>query len=182
VVLFDEVEKAALKVFDVLLQILDEGRLTSGKGETVSFSECVILMTSNIGSRYLADPELGEAAREAAEAELKAHFRPEFLNRLDDIIFFHPLTDEHLRQILDLMLKRENQLLANRNLNLSVSEAAKSWILSKNEHPEWGARPLRRLIAQYIRTPLTNFLLQEEPQDGATLKVEVAEGQLKIEF
>ena len=183
VVLFDEVEKAAIKVFDLLLQIMDEGRLTSGKGETVSFSECVILMTSNIGSRYLADPELGEAAaRYAAEEELKAHFRPEFLNRLDDIIFFHPLNDEHLRQILDLMLGKENKLLAQRRLSLQVSGAAKTWLLSQNEHPEWGARPLRRLIAQYIRTPVANFLLQKDPQAGATIKVDVKDDALTFDF
>lgn len=183
VILFDEVEKADVKVFDVLLQIMDEGRLTSGRGETVSFSECAILMTSNIGSRYLADPELGEAAaRYAAEENLKEHFRPEFLNRLDDIIFFHSLNEEHLRQILDLMLRKETKNLANRQLNLQVTEAAKTWLLSKNEHPEWGARPLRRLISQYIRTPLAEFLLQENPEAGVSIKVDVMEDQLDFEF
>ena len=183
VILFDEVEKADLKIFDVLLQIMDEGRLTSGRGETVSFSECVILMTSNIGSRRLADPTLGEAvARYAAEEELKAHFRPEFLNRLDDIIFFHPLNGEHLRQILELLLRKETKNLASRQLTLQISEEAKSWLLSKNEHPEWGARPLRRLISEYIRTPLAEFLLKENPQAGVSIKVDVKEDQLKFEF
>ena len=183
VILFDEVEKAALKVFDVLLQIMDEGRLTSGQGDTISFSESVILLTSNIGSRYLSDPQLSEAAaRQLADQELKDHFRPEFLNRLDDIIFFHLLTDEHLRQILDLLLGKETRLLANRDLSLQVSEAAKSWLLAQNEHPEWGARPLRRLISQHIRTPLADFLLTENPQSGATIKVGVTDNQLHFDF
>ena len=183
VVLFDEVEKAALKVFDVLLQILDEGRLTSGKGETVNFSECVILMTSNIGSRYLADTELSEAtARQLAEVDLKAHFRPEFLNRLDDIIFFHLLNDEHLRKILDLMLNKEVKLLASRDMALEISDEAKTWILAQNEHPEWGARPLRRLISRYIRTPLADFLLNENPQAGVTITVDVSDDQLSFDY
>ena len=183
VLLFDEVEKAATKVFDVLLQILDEGRLTSGQGDTVSFSECVILMTSNIGSRYLADTELGEAtARQLADADLKEHFRPEFLNRLDDIIFFHLLNDEHLRKILNLLLKKETKLLASREMSLKISDEAKTWILAQNEHPEWGARPLRRLISRYIRTPLADFLLNENPQAGVTITVDVSGDELKFEY
>lgn len=179
VVLFDEVEKASVKVFDVLLQVLDAGRLTSGQGETVSFAECVILMTSNIGSRYLADPELSEAvAREQAETELKAHFRPEFLNRLDDIIFFHLLTDENLRDILDLLLKKEAKLVEGRQLSLEVNEAAKTWLLKQNEHPEWGARPLRRIIQRYIREPLAEFLLKEDPPAGTGIKVSAKRGKL----
>jgi ATP-dependent Clp protease ATP-binding subunit ClpC len=182
VILFDEVEKAALKVFDVLLQIMDEGRLTSGKGETVSFRECVILMTSNIGGRYLADPTLAETfAREEAEAALKAHFRPEFLNRLDDIIFFHLLTDENMRQILDLMLKKETKLLAERKLTLHLSEETKTWLLAQNEHPEWGARPLRRIIQEHIRTPMADFLLAENPEAGVSIRVEVKDKALEFE-
>lgn len=187
VVLFDEVEKAAVKVFDVLLQIMDEGRLTSGKGETVSFKECVILMTSNIGGRSLADPHLPEAVAQAeAETALKEHFRPEFLNRLDDIIFFHMLNDDHLRQILDLMLKKETKLLAQRNLTLTVTESAKTWLLAQNEHPEWGARPLRRIIQQHIRSPMADFLLEKDPQAGVTILVDTkknkktGEDELKI--
>ncbi|MFQ5611193.1 MAG: AAA family ATPase, partial [Anaerolineae bacterium] len=173
VVLFDEVEKASVKVFDVLLQVMDEGRLTDGQGNTVSFSECVILMTSNIGSRALADPELSEAfAREAALDALKAHFRPEFLNRLDDIIFFHLLTEEHLRQILDLMLGKEVKLLQARDLSLQMTGAAKTWLLAQNEHPEWGARPLRRLIQKHIREPLADFLLQGDPRPGTVINID----------
>ncbi|NJN94530.1 MAG: ATP-dependent Clp protease ATP-binding subunit [Anaerolineales bacterium] len=116
VILFDEVEKASLKVFDVFLQVMDEGRLTSGQGETVSFSECVIIMTSNMGGRFLADPQLSQdAAQELAEAAVKEHFRPEFLNRLDEIIYFHPLSQDDLRQILDLLLRKEEKLMAGAN-------------------------------------------------------------------
>ncbi|HHJ07376.1 MAG TPA: ATP-dependent Clp protease ATP-binding subunit, partial [Anaerolineae bacterium] len=171
VVLFDEVEKAAVKIFDLLLQIMDEGRLTSGKGEIVKFSECVILMTSNIGGRDLAQiDQLGEdLTRQRVEEALNAHFRPEFLNRLDDIIYFHSLNNDHLRQILDLMLRKEFKLLAQQNLTLRLSDRAKTWLLSKNEHPEWGARPLRRIIQEYIRAPLADFLLSENPQAGVSI-------------
>ncbi len=182
VVLFDEVEKASVKVFDVLLQVLDAGRLTSGQGETVSFSECVILMTSNIGSRFLADPELSEIeAREEAEAALKEHFRPEFLNRLDDIIYFHLLTQDNLRDILGLLMKKEEKLMASRDLTLEVTPAAKTWLLEQNEHPEWGARPLRRILQKHIREPMADFLLREDPKAGTTVKVRVKAGELLFE-
>jgi ATP-dependent Clp protease ATP-binding subunit ClpC len=173
VILFDEVEKADLKVFDTLLQVMDEGRLTSGQGETVSFSECVILMTSNIGSRFLADPNMAEAvAQNEAEEAVKAHFRPEFLNRLDDIIFFHLLTQENLHDILGLLLGKEEKLMAGRDMNLQVSEAAKTWLLAQNEHPEWGARPLRRIIQKHVREPMADFLLEEDPPPGTTVKIQ----------
>ena len=183
VVLFDEVEKASVKVFDVLLQVLDAGRLTSGQGELVSFSECVILMTSNIGSRFLADPSLTETeAQEEAQVALKAHFRPEFLNRLDDIIFFHLLTQDNLRDILKLMLRKEEKLMANRDLILDVTPAAMTWLLKQNDHPEWGARPLRRIIQKHIREPMADFLLKENPQSGTTVKVRVKTGELIFEM
>jgi ATP-dependent Clp protease ATP-binding subunit ClpA len=181
VILFDEVEKANVKVFDTLLQVMDEGRLTSGKGETVSFSECVILMTSNMGSRYLSDPDLSEAfAHDAAEEALKEHFRPEFLNRLDDIIYFHLLSDENLRDILDLLLRKEEALMAGRDLQLEITDAAKTWLLKQNEHPEWGARPLRRLIQKHIREPMADFLLKEDPPPGTTVKIRERGGSLKF--
>ncbi len=181
VVLFDEVEKAALKVFDLLLQIMDEGRLTSGKGETVSFRETVILMTSNIGGKFLANPELSEtAARAETDRALKEHFRPEFLNRLDDIIYFHSLSAEDLRQILDLMLKKELKRLAAQNISLEITTAAKTWLLAQNDHPEWGARPLRRLIQEYIRSPMADFLLENNPQAGVTLRVDAGDSGLKF--
>ncbi len=174
VVLFDEVEKAAIKVFDVLLQVMEEGRLTSGKGETVSFSECVILMTSNIGGRFLADSQLSESEAQAqADVALKEHFRPEFLNRLSDIIYFHLLTEDNLRQILDLLLRKEDQLMLGRGLKLDVADAAKKWLLAQNDHPEWGGRPLRRIIEKHIREPMADFLLKKDPQPGTVIKLRV---------
>ncbi len=181
VILFDEVEKADIKVFDTLLQVLDEGRLTSGQGETVSFSECVILMTSNIGGRYLADPELSEVfARDAAEDEVKKHFRPEFLNRLDDIIFFHLLSNENLRDILGLLLRKEEKLMAGRDLQLQISDAAKRWLLTQNDHPEWGARPLRRIIQKHLREPMADFLLKEDPPPDTIVKVQKKGNNIKF--
>jgi ATP-dependent Clp protease ATP-binding subunit ClpA len=183
VVLFDEVEKASIKVFDLLLQVMEEGRLTDGQGNTVSFKECVVLMTSNIGSHYLSSPEMGETeARQRAEQALKAHFRPEFLNRLDDIIFFHLLNDDHLRQILVLMLRREEQLLAGRNLALEVSDETQTWLLARNDRPEWGARPLRRIIQKHIREPLADFLLNEDLPPGARVSVDVDTNGEQLRF
>ena len=182
VVLFDEVEKASVKVFDVLLQMMDEGRLTSGKGETASFSEAVILMTSNIGSRFLADPQLSQsAAREQADAALKEHFRPEFLNRLTDIIYFDLLTDDDLSQILDLLLRKEEQLMATRELRLESDGKAKKWLLAQNDHPEWGGRPLRRIIEKYIREPMADYILKQDPKPGTVIKVRVKSNKLVFE-
>jgi len=181
VVLFDEVEKASVKVFDALLQVLEEGRLTSGQGETVNFSQAVILMTSNIGGRYLAEIEEQELAHSAAEAALREHFRPEFLNRLDEVIYFHPLETHHLAAILELLLAKESQLLTNRGLELSLTDAAKRWLLQQNEHPEWGARPLRRIIQKHIRERLADYILREDPPSGTQLKVRVKSGELIFE-
>ncbi len=182
VVLFDEVEKAHPRVLDVLLQIMEEGRLTDGKGRTVNFSETVIILTSNIGSQYVADPSLSSTfAQGAAKEELRRHFRPEFLNRLDDIIFFNALSDDDLRQILDLMLKKEAQLAAERGLKVEVTDAARTWLLKQNEHPEWGARPLRRIIQRHIRDPLADWLLTENPPNGTTVHVEAKRQELVFE-
>lgn len=182
VILFDEVEKASVKVFDTLLQVMEEGRLTSSRGETVNFNQCVILMTSNIGGRYFAETTIDDVwARQAAEEELREHFRPEFLNRLDDIIYFHPLTDQQLAIILDLLLNKEQQLLANRALHLTIDDAAKTWLLQRNENPEWGARPLRRLIQKHLREPLADYILQHDPSAETTLKVSVTEDELFFE-
>ena len=175
VVLLDEVEKAHSRVLDVLLQMMEEGRLTDGKGRTASFGETVIILTSNLGSAYLGDLTLGEEAKELALAEVKRHFRPEFLNRLDDIIVFHRLTDDQLRQILGLMLEKEFKLAAGRGLNLKVTGAARAWLLAQNEHPEWGARPLRRIIQRHIRQPLADFLLAHDPPPGTTVRVDAGE-------
>jgi ATP-dependent Clp protease ATP-binding subunit ClpC len=173
VVLLDEVEKAHPRVLDLLLQVMDEGRLTDGKGRRASFSETVILLTSNLGARYLGDAELGDAARDMAMQEVKRHFRPEFLNRLDDIIFFNRLSDQDLFKILGLMLRQEARLAAGRGLELSVSDPARRWLVAQNQHPEWGARPLRRIIQRFLREPLADYLLTANPPSGTIVQVGV---------
>ncbi|MCX7669058.1 MAG: ATP-dependent Clp protease ATP-binding subunit, partial [Anaerolineae bacterium] len=173
VVLFDEVEKAHPRVLDVLLQIMEEGRLTDAQGRTTSFSETVIILTSNLGSSYLDKPVLTDEMRETVMATVRAFFRPEFLNRLDDIILFLPLTSEQLRQILELMLKKESKMLAAQGVQLTISAAAKEWLLAQNDHPEWGARPLRRIIQRHLREPLADWLLTAAPARGAAVAVDV---------
>ena len=138
-------------------------------------------MTSNTGSRFLSDPEIDETtARELAEEAVKEHFRPEFLNRLDDIIFFHLLSEDNLRDILGLLLRKEAKLMAGRDLKLEVTEAAKSWLLDQNEHPEWGARPLRRIIQKHVREPMADFLLLEDPPAGTIVKIQKQGNKLRI--
>jgi ATP-dependent Clp protease ATP-binding subunit ClpC len=181
VVLFDEVEKAHPRVLDILLQVMEEGRLTDGQGRTASFGETVIIMTSNLGSEYLTEPVLTEVAREQVMRLVKATLRPEFLNRLDEIILFHPLSPEQLRLILGLMLKKETRLLAARGVSLQVSEDARTWMLAQNEHPEWGARPLRRIIRRYLREPLADYLLAADPEPGVTVQVDAGEQGLTFE-
>jgi ATP-dependent Clp protease ATP-binding subunit ClpC len=181
VVLFDEVEKAHARVLDILLQVMEEGRLTDGQGRTASFGEAVIIMTSNLGSEYLDEPVLTDEARELVNRKVKATFRPEFLNRLDEIILFHPLSPEQLRLILGLMLKKESKRLEARGVALEVSEAAHSWMLAQNDHPEWGARPLRRIIRRYLREPLADHLLVAEPKPGTMVRVDAGEQGLTFE-
>jgi ATP-dependent Clp protease ATP-binding subunit ClpC len=173
VVLFDEVEKAHPRVLDILLQVMEEGRLTDGQGRTASFSEAVIIMTSNLGSQYLVEPVLTDTIREQVMDVVKSTFRPEFLNRLDEILLFHPLTPEQLRLILGLMLEKEAALLDARGVSLDVSQEAYTWMLAQNEHPEWGARPLRRIIRRYLREPLADYLLAADPKAGTAVHVGV---------
>jgi len=181
VVLFDEVEKAHARVLDILLQVMEEGRLTDGQGRTASFSEAVIIMTSNLGSEYLDEPVLTDAARELVNRKVKNTFRPEFLNRLDEIILFHPLSPEQLRLILGLMLKKEAKLLEDRGLELEVNDQAYTWMLAQNQHPEWGARPLRRIIRRYLREPLADFLLAEDPKPGIVVRVSAGDDGLDFQ-
>ncbi|MBN2472204.1 MAG: ATP-dependent Clp protease ATP-binding subunit [Anaerolineae bacterium] len=182
IVLFDEVEKAHARVLDILLQVLEEGRLTDGRGNTATFSETVIIMTSNLGADYLATTEITEDIRESVMDAVNDHFRPEFLNRLDEIVLFHPLNNDHLAQILDLLLNKEQQLTEARGLTLEFTDRAKLWMLEQNEHPEWGARPLRRIIRQYLREPLADYLLRENPGPGTIIRVGVAKNQLNFKL
>jgi ATP-dependent Clp protease ATP-binding subunit ClpC len=175
VVLFDEVEKAHPRVLDILLQIMEEGRLTDSQGRLTSFSETVIILTSNAGAEYLNQTVMTDAMREQAMAVVHATFRPEFLNRLDETVLFLPLTADHLRQILDLMLKNEVKLLAGQGVTLEVSDAARAWLLGRNDHPEWGARPLRRIIQKFLREPLADWLLSAAPPAGSRVTVDAGE-------
>lgn len=161
VVLFDEIEKAHPRVLDVLLQVMDEGRLTDGKGQLTTFSETVIIMTSNLGAMHMLVPVIGEREKVLVMEEVRRFLRPEFLNRIDDVILFHQLTPPQLAQILDLMLKGEVKLAANQRIRLQISAAAKAWLLAQNDQPEFGARPLRRIIARNLREPLANYLLSQ---------------------
>jgi ATP-dependent Clp protease ATP-binding subunit ClpC len=168
VVLFDEVEKAHPRVLDVLLQVMEEGRLTDGQGHVTTFSETVIIMTSNLGARHMLVPFIGERERELVMAEVRHFLRPEFINRLDDVILFHQLTPPQLAQILDLMLKQEIRLAEKQGILLDVTFEAKEWLLAQNDQPEFGARPLRRIIARYLREPLADFLLTQKKKVGKT--------------
>ena len=182
VVLFDEVEKAHPRVLDVLLQMMEEGRLTDGQGRTVSFAEAVIILTSNLGAEYLETTELTDQVRGLVMARVRQFFRPEFLNRLDEVVMFLPLTPEQLGLILGLLLKKEAKLVEERGLRLEVSDAARTWMLAQNEHPEWGARPLRRIIQRFLREPLADAMLKQEPAPGTTLAVDAGAAGLTFEM
>jgi ATP-dependent Clp protease ATP-binding subunit ClpB len=174
VILLDEVEKAHQEVFDILLQVLDDGRLTDGQGRTVDFRNTILILTSNLGSAYIADPALDEAAkRDAVMGVVRATFKPEFLNRLDDVIIFDALTTEDLTQIVDLQVSRLARRLADRRLTLVVTPAAREWLAVTGFDPLYGARPLRRLVQSAIGDQLAKELLSGEIADGETVKVDL---------
>ncbi len=176
VVLLDEVEKAHPEVFDILLQVLDDGRLTDGQGRTVDFRNTILILTSNLGSQYIADPGLDEAAtREKVMAVVRSTFKPEFLNRLDDVIVFDALTTEELTEIVDLQVRRLAGRLAGRRLTLDVTPAAKEWLAVTGFDPVYGARPLRRLIQSAIGDKLARALIAGEITDGDTVLVDLDE-------
>jgi ATP-dependent Clp protease ATP-binding subunit ClpB len=183
VVLFDEVEKAHQRVFDVLLQVLEEGRLTDSHGVVATFNEAVIIMTSNLGSQDMLVPVIGEYERELVMAEVHSFFRPEFLNRIDEVVMFHQLTGTQLGVILDLMLNKEIKLAQAQGLDLALTPAAKSWLLAQNDEPQYGARPLRRIIARHLREPLADYLLsQERKGDTAVVIIDAGSEGLKFEM
>jgi len=185
VVLFDEIEKAHADVFNTLLQVLDDGRLTDAQGRTVDFKNTVVIMTSNIGSEYLVtgvspSGELKPDARERVLNELRMHFRPEFLNRVDDIVLFKALTEHEIEQIVDLMLNDLRTRLRERRITIDVSDAARRHIAEEGFDPVYGARPLRRFIAHDVETRIARALLAGDILDGATVRVEVQEGEIVI--
>ena len=176
VVLLDEVEKAHPEVFDILLQVLDDGRLTDGQGRTVDFRNVVLILTSNLGSAYLADPTLDEEkSRESVLAVVRQSFKPEFLNRLDDIVLFEALDRDQLRHIVDLQVDDLGRRLAVRRISLDVSDAAREWLAGTGYDPTYGARPLRRLVQTAIGDQLARLLLAGEVLDGSTVEVGVDE-------
>jgi ATP-dependent Clp protease ATP-binding subunit ClpC len=198
VILLDEIEKAHPKVFNTLLQIMDDGRLTDGHGHTVNFKNTVVIMTSNAGAEVIKrESQLGFATRKDKATvqkrnyedmkkkvtdDIKRIFRPEFLNRLDDIIVFHELTEEQLRKIVDLMIKDLESRLALRKISLELTEKAKSWLSKEGYDPVYGARPLRRVIERYVENPLSSKVLRGELKEGDTVKVDLDKEGKKLTF
>ena len=183
VVLFDEVEKAHPDVFNVLLQVLDDGRLTDGQGRTVDFSNTLIILTSNLGSQHLAalaDDEDVSKAEPAVMETVRAHFRPEFLNRLDEIIMFHRLAAEHMAPIVEIQVRRVSKLLKDRKITINLSDKAKAWLGRVGYDPVYGARPLKRAIQRHLQDPLADMLLRGEVPDGSMVSVEEGDGALTM--
>ena len=188
VILFDEVEKAHPDVFNILLQLLEDGRLTDGHGRTVDFKNTVVIMTSNLGTEEFQRGGIGFPSRKdeggeqrmktAIESALKRTFRPELLNRIDDVIIFHPLTEEHLKSIVDLLIHEVEKRLAERSIKLEVNEKAKAWLAQKGYDPVYGARPLRRAIQRYMENPISTNILQGQFKEGDTVAVNLQEDNL----
>ncbi|UUR07458.1 ATP-dependent chaperone ClpB [Sphingomonas glaciei] len=183
VVLFDEVEKAHADVFNILLQVLDDGRLTDGQGRTVDFTNTLIILTSNLGSQYLANLGEDEPA-DKVEAQVmevvRGHFRPEFLNRLDDIILFHRLSASHMAPIVDIQVRRLGKLLEERGIVLDLTDAAKAWLGRVGYDPVYGARPLKRAVQRYLQDPLADAILAGRVSDGQKVRVDEGDGALVL--
>jgi len=174
VVLFDEIEKAHPDVFNVLLQVLDDGRLTDGQGRTVDFRNTLIVMTSNLGAEYLvaqAEGQDSDAVRDQVMAEVRSHFRPEFLNRVDEIILFHRLKREHMGRIVDIQMARLAKLLVDRKIVVTLDPKAREWLADKGYDPAYGARPLKRVIQKAVQDPLSELILSGKVKDGEAVKI-----------
>ena len=181
VVLLDEVEKAHPEVFDILLQVLDDGRLTDGQGRTVDFRNTLLILTSNLGSNFLVDPTLEPAQKkESVLSVVRASFKPEFLNRLDEIVVFDALTRDELSHIVDLQLLLLEKRLAARRVTIDVTDAARAWLAETGYDPAYGARPLRRLIQSAIGDPLARLLISGEIADGGKVVVDAHDGELAL--
>jgi ATP-dependent Clp protease ATP-binding subunit ClpB len=181
VVLFDEIEKAHPDVFNVLLQVLDDGRITDGQGRTVDFKNTVIIMTSNIGSQYITEEESREARRRLVTDALRAHFRPEFLNRVDEIIIFDRLTEDDLKKIVEIQLRRLSKRLEQQKITLKLSNSAKELLAREGYDPVYGARPLRRTIQKEILDPLSIDILEGKVREGQTVYVNAKDGALEFQ-
>jgi ATP-dependent Clp protease ATP-binding subunit ClpC len=189
VILFDEVEKAHPDVLSILLQLLEDGRLTDGHGRTVDFKNTVVIMTSNLGSKEFQRGGIGFLRKEEGDEEkmrtdmksaLKEHLLPELLNRIDDVIIFHPLTKEHLKSIVDILIREVERGLAERNIQLEVNEEAKAWLVQKGYDPVYGARPLRRAIQKYVENPISTKILQGEFKERDTIAISLKEDNLSF--
>jgi ATP-dependent Clp protease ATP-binding subunit ClpB len=183
VILFDEVEKAHGDVFNVLLQVLDDGRLTDGQGRTVDFTNTLIILTSNLGSQFIAQLGEGEDVEKVEPQVMeivRGHFRPEFLNRLDEIILFHRLGQDHMGPIVDLQVARVAKLLADRKVTLNLGDAARAWLGRVGYDPVYGARPLKRAVQKYLQDPLADMILRGDITDGATVQVGEGDGGLVL--
>jgi ATP-dependent Clp protease ATP-binding subunit ClpB len=182
VLLLDEIEKAHNDVFNVLLQILDDGRLTDGQGRTVDFKNTIIIMTSNLGSQVIQ--ELGgrddDKMRQLVMEAVRAHFRPEFLNRVDEILIFHTLSLAQIKQIVEIQLKRLESRLVEKKLSLKVTDKAKEFLAKEGYDPVFGARPLKRAIRRLLQDPLARRLLEREFAEGDTITVDAARGELIV--
>ncbi|WP_095012802.1 ATP-dependent chaperone ClpB [Tsuneonella mangrovi] len=183
VVLFDEVEKAHPDVFNVLLQVLDDGRLTDGQGRVVDFSNTLIILTSNLGSQFLANMTDGQTVEDVEPQVMdvvRGHFRPEFLNRLDEIILFHRLAQEHMAPIVDIQVGRVQKLLKDRKITLDLTDGARKWLGRVGYDPVYGARPLKRAVQRYLQDPLAEKILAGEIPDGSTVQIDEGDGELKM--
>jgi ATP-dependent Clp protease ATP-binding subunit ClpB len=191
VVLFDEIEKAHPEVLNVMLQLLDDGRLTDGKGRTVDFKNTVVIMTSNVGSHFIAEAALRDTvARSSGESvldegtrrhvldTLREHFRPEFLNRIDEIIVFHALTREQMRKIIDIQLRGLMKRLEDRKIHVELGDRAKDVLIAEGYDPAYGARPLKRVIQRRVLDPLAMRVLQGEFGEGSVVRIDAPQGEL----
>ena len=178
VVLFDEIEKAHPDVFNVLLQVLDDGRITDGQGRTVDFTNTVLIMTSNIGSQFILNEQDAAARNEKALNALRGHFRPEFLNRVDDIIIFDRLQADDLKHIIRIQLQRVSKRLAARGLKMELSDAAAELVATHGYDPVYGARPLKRAIQHDLLDPLSMAILAGQYPEGSTIRIDAANGNI----
>lgn len=185
VILFDEIEKAHPDVFNILLQLLDDGRLTDNQGRTVDFKNCIVIMTSNIGSPFLienieSDGTISDDVKEAVEDEMKRHFRPEFINRIDDIVVFSPLTEDQIMKIIDLSMEDIRGRLADRNINVVLTDATKKHIAEEAYSPTFGARPVKRYLQKHIETEIAAKIIRGEVHDGETITIDMKENRMSI--
>jgi ATP-dependent Clp protease ATP-binding subunit ClpB len=183
VVLFDEIEKAHPDVFNVLLQVLDDGRITDSQGRTVDFKNTILIMTSNIGSQYLLegidkDGNIRPEITDLVMQDLRAHFRPEFLNRLDEIIMFKPLTKDNIGGIIDLLIAEVNQRLADKEIQIELTDAAKNYVIENGYDAAYGARPLKRFLTKHVDTLAARLILEGNVDPGDTIVIDCVDGEL----